>query len=462
MSGDGTNYKSWVQYVYNRPECSAIQLGKRICDSSQQYYMETDQTMDATSFTMSLIDLTRIDEVAENFNAFMHEVTNLVQDPVAFYEYARATYFAENYYLNKMYDLFDLSLRAELGGIPKQVTHALQDSIGDVVLYNVRSNTHTHSHGLSVYYSLNDSDDGYSLDHFARTCKNAEHLAFLDSISINWDAPEWVYEKTDRHPELNRSSYFPVPEVTIPEDGSEAVMTITSGDDAAVFLDYEVYYVDPETSVTYALGQSGNLIPSWDEEEEVYRYSLGFDGTWPSMEGKPLCMSIAEETEKYVLYNVPIGFNGMTMQMRVLVNYEVPEEENTETEESADSEAESTAGTDAEAEDGNPFELLGIWDGFDAHTGLPGRNLLSMSEVDGADIKLYDAVYSQRYGKIMDYAEREETKFTQESVIEKAVLPKGEYMICFAVQDVFDNTHYSQVIIADWDGETVHYSFKES
>jgi hypothetical protein len=39
MSNDGTDYERWVQYLYDRPECSPVQLGKRICDYTQQYYM---------------------------------------------------------------------------------------------------------------------------------------------------------------------------------------------------------------------------------------------------------------------------------------------------------------------------------------------------------------------------------------------------------------------------------------
>lgn len=62
---------------------------------------------------MSLIDLSRTDAVAEAFNAYMRAVADLVQDPMAFYFHARATYYAENYMLNTMYDLFDLSRRAE-------------------------------------------------------------------------------------------------------------------------------------------------------------------------------------------------------------------------------------------------------------------------------------------------------------------------------------------------------------
>lgn len=453
MAGDGTNYGSWVQYLYDRPDCSPVQLGKRMCDSTQQYYAEKEDSDEIRSFTMSLIDLSQTDAVAEAFNKFMHEAAELVQDPKAFYEYAYQTNYAENYYLNTMVDLFDLSRRAENAGIPKEVTHALQDAVEDAVVYNLRSDNHMYSHGLSIYYPM--SNNGYDLDHFARTCKNAEHLSFLDSINLTWKAPAWVYEETDRHPELDRIAYLSVPEAVCPEDGSGIYMTLTSGEDAAIFLSYALYYRDAESGVLYTLGESGNLIPEQDEETGRYRFRLGFNGTWPTMDGKPLCMSIADETEDYILYNVPIEINDDTYQMRVMVDYgkygleEDPDAETEETTEAADASVED--------EENGPYELLGIWDGFDAHTGLPGRNSIPLSAVDGTNIYLYDVVYSELSDEAADYIKSVETTITKDSMIDEEALPAGEYLIRFVARDVFNNAHYTDYVAVNWDGETVSY-----
>ena len=484
LAGDGTDYKNWVQYLYDRPDCSPVQLGKRICDSSQQYYAGKEDPRESRSFTMSLIDLSKTDAVAEAFNRFMHEAAKLVEDPEAFFEYAYQTHYAESYAEdpreeNTMFDLFDLSRRAETAGIPKKVTHALQDAIEDAVLYNLRSDNHMHSHGLSVYYPMNNK--GYDLDHFARTCKNPEHLAFLDSISIDWAAPAWVYEATDRHPELDRSSYLCVPEAEYTEDGSEAYMTLKSGEDAAVFLSYALYYTDKDSNVTYSLGESGNLIPELDEETGKYRFRLGFDGTWPTMDGKPLCMSVVEETESYILYNVPICFQDDTYQMRVMVNYEKYGIDSTwgdETEEDTDngteSEAESVQDekpvladepaveeeTALDEEDDHYYELLGVWDGFDAHTGLPGRNVLPLSEMEGMTVGLYDVIYSNVLDKEADQIVNAETTLTKDSAIEEEKLPAGTYLVRFVARDVFNNTHYTDFVPVSWDGETVSFDFE--
>ena len=38
---------------------------------------------------------------------------------------------------------------------------------------------------------------------------------------------------------------------------------------------------------------------------------------------------------------------------------------------------------DGETEDIPEFELKGLWDGYDEHTGLPGRNSYSLIEYKG-------------------------------------------------------------------------------
>jgi hypothetical protein len=120
---------------------------------------------------------------------------------------------------------------------------------------------------------------------------------------------------------------------------------------------------------------------------------------------------------------------------------------------------EEAAGDDESAQDeaAGPYELLGIWDGFDAHTGLPGRNITPLSQVDGEDIMLYDVVYSETLDEKADYISSTETKLTKDSRIDEGMLPEGEYLVRFVIRDVFNNTYYSEYITVNWDGETVSY-----
>ena len=436
MAGDGTCYSKWVSYLYERPECSAVQLAKRICDLTQQFYGEKDDRDTMGMFTMSVIDLSKTEALAAAFNAFIHEVAGLTQDPEALYKYARATYYTENYMAREMYDLFDLTRRAINGGISPKTAHAVQDAIEDAVVYNLRSSSHMYSHGLSVFNALNK--DALTLDHFARTSKNAEHLAYLDSVNPKWDAPDWVFEKTERLPELNRVHYLIKPAVSYSEDGGKVWLTLETGEDASASFSYELMQKDAKTGVMYSLGRSGDLAPEVDEETGVVKYVAGFDGTWPTLGGMPQYMEIADDTEAYVLYNVPVIYSDNVLQMRVKKDYPVKDDQGNETQ--------------------TQFEIQGLWNQLDSHTGLAGRDVYPMPEIEGEKIRLCRVLYSKELDKVADHIPVKEMTLARSMRITREKLPAGEYLMRFVINDVFGNVHYTKDMFpVKWDGRRVTY-----
>ena len=109
-------------------------------------------------------------------------------------------------------------------------------------------------------------------------------------------------------------------------------------------------------------------------------------------------------------------------------------------------------------EDDRYYELLGVWDGFDAHTGLPGRNVMPLSNLEGMSVGLYDVIYSSILNKEADQIVTAETTLTKDSVIDEEKLPTGSYLVRFVARDVFNNTHYTDFVPVSWDGETVSFN----
>ena len=368
-------------------------------------------------------------------------VNVVIEDPYAFFAYARATYYVDNYVQPDMCDLFDLTKRAEHGGISTDVTHAVQDAIEEAVVYFLRSPNHTYSHGLSFWYKLNADDR--TLDHFARTCKNPEQLAFFDAVSLDWEAPEWVYETAQRHPDLNRQDYVikMVPSVT--EDGKEAFMTLESGSAAAAFVSYELMYEDENNGIYYTLGESGGGAVVIDEETQKIRYSINFDGSWPTLAGVPLSMRMTDDTEDCTIFNVDVRIDQLNYweYLRVIQNYERTfTKENGETAEIPE------------------YELQGFWDGFNEHTGLPGRNIYSLSAYSGHQMTLYKLAYSNELGKVSEHTPVEQITVTGDMAVSKKPLPKGWYLYRFVVRDVFGNRITSGSLLpVNWDGKNVSY-----
>ena len=445
MAGDGTAYSKWLQYLYDRPDCNGKQLGTQVCDLTQQYYVEKGDSSTVSAFTMSVIDLSKIGAVAEATEAFMHEAALLAQDPDAFFDYARATYYVDSYMKPEMCDLFDLTRRAEMAGIPTGVTHAVQDAIEEAVIYFLRSANHTYSRGLSIWYKLNADDK--TLDHFARTSKNPEQLAFFDAISLDWDAPDWVYETVQRHPALNRNDYVIKQETCLTEDGKDSFMTIESGEAAAALISYELMYEDEKTGICYTLGENGDITPEADEEEGKVRYYMNFDGRWPTLAGVPLSMRMVDDTEACAMYNVDVCINDQDNLdfLRVIQNYE-----------------KTVTKEDGETEDIPEFELKGLWDGYDEHTGLPGRNSYSLIEYKGAKMTLYKLPYSYELKKISAHTPVKDITVSEDMKVTKEPLPKGQYMYRFVVRDVFGNRIDSgDLMPVNWDGKNVSFPIEK-
>ena len=441
MAGEGTAYSKWLQYLYDRPDCTGKQLGTQVCDLTQQYYVETGDSSTVSAFTMSVIDLSKIGAVAEATEAFMREVALLTQDADAFFGYAGATYYVDSYMKPEMCDLFDLTRCAEEGGIPTGVTHAVQDAVEEAVIYFLRSANHTYSRGLSIWYKLNADDK--ALDHFARTCKNPEQLAFFDAVSLAWDAPDWVYETAERHPALNRSDYLIKQETFLTEDGKDAFMTIESGEKAAAFVSYELMYIDENSGISYTLGENGDVVAEIDEETGKVYYYMNFDGSWPTLAGVPLSMNLVDDTESCAMFNVDVCINDQSSfdYLRMVQNYEkTVKDDNGNTVEKPE------------------YELNGFWDGYDEHTGLPGRNICALSEYKGQKMTLFRLAYSNELKKVSDHAPVKDITVSEDMKVTKEPLPKGQYMYRFVIRDVFGNRIDSgDLMPVNWDGKNVSF-----
>ena len=444
MAGYGTSYDKWLQYLYDRPDCTGKQLGKQVCDLTQQFYVESGDSSTVSYFTMSVIDLSKIGAVAEATEAFMREAALLAQDPEAFYNYAQATYYVDTYMSTEMCDLFDLTRRAEQAGIPTGVTHTVQDAVEEAVVYFLRSPNHSYSHGLSIWYKLNADDK--TLDHFARTCKNAEQLAFFDAVNLSWDAPEWVYEKAERHPALNRTDYVIELENDLSADGKTALLTFKSGDMAVASVSYELMYEEEESGICYTLGESGDLDVETDEETGKNLFCSNFDGRWPTLAGVPLSMSMVDDMESCAIFNVDVNVGEDDFDyLRVVQNFEkTGTDENGETVEKPD------------------YELQGFWDGFDEHTGLPGRNIRSLSEYKGRNMTLFKQAYSKELKKVSAHIAVTDIPVTEDMAVTKEPLPAGQYLYRFVVRDVFGNrVAGNKLLPVNWDGEKVWYPAEE-
>ena len=476
LPGMGSNYKEFLQNLYDEPECKAVRLGRMICNATELMYAEMGDNSDLKGLTLSLIDLSRIDEVAEAFEAYMREVVSLIPDPVAFGTYLAAVKNTDRYMNRDMWDLYDLARRSVSGGISKKTALRLENAVDDAVLTSVRGAYHPYSHGLSAFLVYNG--DTKKLDRFARGAQNPWQMAFLDAVSLKWDAPEWVTYITGDSPELKPELYTVKFETETSEDKSKHFLYIYSGIESGGFIRYELQRYDETLQVWYTLGENENVdLISMDDEK--YTFVADFTGKWPALNGEFLSISSKDLEGNTVLMQAQVflpAVENKVKKLRILATYPKDlfyhndnEETSTGTvteekiEEKVEEKAAEKATVHEQEEDkkGVTYEVAGLWDGYDSSTGLADRNTWSPAQLFGAQLQVCRPVYSDFMNDIGDMRFSEPMEINFDMEIKDTVLPAGRYRLRYSIMDLMDRTSTSDFINLTWDGEKVVFEVPE-
>ena len=459
LPGLGSNYEEWLQCLYDEPECGPARLGRTICDATQILYAEGDNDVYSKSLTFSLIDLSKIDAVADAFNAFMKEVVGLIPDPAAFGEYLNAVSTTDRFMAPEMWDLYDLARRGMKGGISKETAIAVENAVDAAVLYSIRQAYHPYCHGLSVYIQYSDDGRG-KLDRLARCCSNPWQLAFLDAVNLKWDAPEWVTDVVGEIPQLKNELYTVKFDAEVSEDLSQTAINLYSGISSGGYIRYELQRFNEQDKDWYALGESEDVKLTELTDDKV-SFSANFTGKWPAIDGEFLSIESQDVMGSKVLLQAPIRLFGFKIfKLRILAEY--PEDLNdaapdTAAEDAADAE-------EAQSAQVVSYDLEGIWDEYNSSTGLVDRNTFSPLELIGMDFDVCRPVYSDYLADngyktaIGDMKYSDPIPFTMDLSVEDTVLPAGQYRLRYTIKDMLDRTYYTEFFDLTWDGQNAVFA----
>ena len=430
LPGSGTNYASYVQFLYDYPECDGAMLGKRICSSTQEMYSDLNSVTDLGFLTISLIDLSKVAAVREAFDDFIAEAEQMLDDPADFYDYCYATRNRESYANKEYVDIFDLAQRASGHGISPKTAAMLENAVEDAVLFNINGSNHVRSHGMTVFYSFNT--DQYKLDHYSRVCKDPVYLAFLDRLSYKWKAPEWVYETVEHKPDVSFQDYSISCDADVSEDGDEVFLELFSEDNFIIQGGWELLQYDPDTDLWVLYGRDPFFM---EEDDKIFlRWTSTFDGTWPSLGGVPLTMSISDEQEDYILFTTPMKIGDYKDDIRIQYR------------------------TDTEEDEDSYYELLGS-SPLDDHTGFPDRNVAPLPS--GIEVEPLSTLLNTEDNHSLNFKAAEPFVYYPDMEITREKLPVGEYVVRFVVTDIFGNETFGNMINCYWDGNEVAYEQSE-
>ena len=365
VPGQGTDYKSWLQKLYDDPDCDGQRFGRKLCDAVQQKYAELNDEYSSKFLTYSVIDLTK-----------------------------------------------------------------------------------------------------------------------LDAVNVSWTAPQWVYEKTARLPEVSYDDYMVEAETSIVDGNLH--LTITNAKDAVTAVDAVIYQNDPDSGEWIKLGSSWDVSGNFAEGE----FAANFGGYWAALNGRFCQMSVQEEADTYILYNIPAyieDYKATNLRAALMLYTPLSQQaealsqsDTAETEESAAQDAPSQTldssvqpqeddqadgagfmldgpdvdGVDLSTLDPNGYyQLFGVYCDMDTALNMPGRDTFAMQELAGRKMALLMTAVDIETGEELGTGMGEMFDITDNMVMDAQALPKGTYAFSFEVKSVLGKTLTTKPVTFTWDGE---------
>ncbi len=457
VPGYGSAYQTWMQFLYDTPTCDGARLGKVVCNSIQQKYAELGMLSSSRQLTFSVIDLSKIDAVAEAFEKLFTEAGSLLADVNQFYTFADQAQQAQHFTYETMVDLADLASRTRNIAISNETASAVIEAVDAAVVYNLKGDQRSYATGISFYYA--PAAPYTDLDHYARISKSASYLAFLDAASMQWTAPTWVYEKTERLPDITRENYIVETAVSLTADG-QPKLTITNAPASVTQVHTTIYQYEKATDTWLKLGKDADI--TGDFEKGVF---FGrFPGHWLTLNNQFVQVDLVEENENHVLYSIPFQVvipeqDPLDREFRLgYVFNETEESEETTTTETDEKGVETKQPAELASMPDGTVEFYGVWDQDSADsTQLPSRNVTDLSSYYGFSIQLMRnriELPVNPLGSVVGEA----FELNEDLELGSQDLPSGKYFIKFDVTDVLGNQLQTEEILIDWDGETAIFS----
>jgi hypothetical protein len=146
----GWEYSSIVDFMAKNPSSTGAQLGKSICNS----YLESVDRSTKGFATLSVVDLSKIDPLIQDFYKFSQEMYASGENQSTLAAMTRGINNADNYGSNNRREGY--TNMVDLGGLVDAcaaVTPSASDvkkDLADAVTYQIRGNYHAAATGLST------------------------------------------------------------------------------------------------------------------------------------------------------------------------------------------------------------------------------------------------------------------------------------------------------------------------
>jgi len=445
--GSGWDYVAIGDYLAENPDADGAALGRVICDS----FLASCEALGADDIaTLSVIDLTRVDELLVAFNRFAEGMYTASEDASTLSGMVRGIESADNFGGNNRIEGY--TNMVDLGGLISACSYWTEGAdealaaLDQAVVYTVSGVAHPDASGLSVYYPL-CVQGSQELTIFTDLCVSPYYLSFVDrqshgSISgetDSYDGDTWftdgVWESQSSYTldddgyydyEWEEDSYWGFindffatgesPLITfeyapqLDEDGTYWFMLDDDGWYYAADVYAYVYELSMDGEDLIELGETYDILADWD-----YGYFCDdFDGYWLSLpDGQNLATYIVEITEDHIIYTSPILLNGESTYLRLRQN------------------ADWTV------------VIEGAWNGIDEY-GAADRDIIKLKKGDVITPLYYSyAVEDFEEGLYSGW----DYTFLGRPVIYYDLMESGDYLYAFCIDDIFGDYYMTEFVM---------------
>ncbi len=447
--GSGWDYTSIGNYLASNSDASGAEVGKVICDSFLAACRAVDQDY---LTTLSVIDLSQVDNLLISFNSFAKDMYEAAQDSSARSEMVRAINSVDNFGGNNKTEGY--TNMVDLGGIvsscSKYSSNAsnVMGALNNAVLYKVSGDAHQAATGLSMYYPLS-IQGSMELSIFGKVCTSPYYLSFVDShnqaaspnITTVYDDNQWFDENgewewgaeevddsywdyMDSYEVTGESPYITfAQEPVLLEDGSFYFALDQQGYDYAADVLAMVCEIYEDEDVMIELGETIDVQADWSTGE----FMDMFDGLWLSLaDGQNLALYVVEVLDDSIIYTSPIYLNGQETNLRMRQYFS----------------------------DGR-VEIEGAWEGIDEN-GAAARDVVTLKSGD-VIVPVYTA-YSLSTDDEYEYTGSEYV-VTDGDQIYYDLMEPGLYGYFFCINDIFGDYLLTDSVLYDIDEDgTITFS----
>ena len=427
VAGKGTAMYSWLQQLYFTPQMNGSRLGRWICDMTQEKYAAENAGQAEDTLTWSVIDLSKIDRLADGFDRFFATCNNIyIHDPDYMVDFCQIMNDSFEFGLGdaNMIDLSRILYHPfSVMGLEKSLYTELVDALAEAVVYNTHGPNRASAGGLSFCYTPKGTED--ELNAYARVCPSSHYLALLDAINPEWQAPAWVFEKAEKLPEIvDLQSYQIRVKKGFHTDGSPT-FTVVAGFPCLWDVSVDVSWLNPASGNIVRLGRTKAGYELNVEAQQV-TYGLANFTTWPTLEGVHCAAELASESYMgALLYNIPLMVGGENYMLRCGVE-----------------------------DFDRPPIVYGFWEGYNTDNGAFGRNVIPISKMAGQDFTLLYPIDGTE-GDNTRYELSKPMTLFRSLEISSAPLKAGTYYLDFVVQDIFLRPLPLGRAEVSWDGKQI-------